>query len=73
MKLKNYMQKVYDSTSIAEQFIVLCQKLISYYHNSENLKHVKLHNFLNFKDLHIVDFSDTKVLISSTILNVVYF
>ena len=41
------MQKIYDSTSIAEQFIVLCQKLISYYYYNENLKHVKVHDLLN--------------------------
>ena len=37
IKLKNSIQKVYDSQSILINCMIMCGKLISYEYNSENL------------------------------------
>ena len=37
LKLKNCIQKVFDSPSILQKCMILCGKLISYKYNSENL------------------------------------
>ena len=52
IKLKNSIQKVYDSKSILINCMIMCVKLISYEYNSENLDTTadlsKFHIFAQF-------------------------